>query len=419
MEQISENEFMKQAVAFGHDTDALKQGKEEIRYFTVQHIDDFLPFASSASQEEKAKRKPHFFTSPLQKRQRLPQGVHDRGEGYIFANVELTEDDRRKIQSFFPVPVRTLSITEKIVRKNECWDVTATCEQQAGKIYNLMNIGRLILEEGSRIVVRGNIFTLLCQEMIIRNSNAGVADDYQIGILPVPDAVFSSDIESKKNGIAGTCGCDGIAKCTAATILGPVLCQGVLPGHLDGTDGKNGGDGQDGAPGKNGLMCHIAEITIRHLEGLLTLYVKAGDGHDGKDGGDGGRGGNGGNGTKGIKHLRGILPSGCGGNGGNGGSGGNGGHGGNGGISSNIYIQVPSKAENQVRCISFPSVGGRGGAGGLSGHPGKGGTGGGGDPFVAPGSNGSDGLPGKGEKSGKEGKARDAASVFLNDFFLC
>ena len=84
-----------------------------------------------------------------------------------------------------------------------------------------------------------------------------------------------------------------------------------------------------------------------------------------------------------------------------GGNGGNGGRGGHGGISSNIYLEVPSK--EFVNIHVYPGLGGSGGKGGKGGFGGHGGKNG-----------GIDGKPGKDGKEGIHGRTRAKAAVFIN-----
>lgn len=409
------HEFAERAKAFGHDPKVLFRGEEITGCHIIETPDAFRSFVA-ATPEQRKQRLEQFFTSPLRRRQRLPQGVHDRVECYVLAGGTLQEADFPKINTHFPVSAHTLSVAEKRIGKNECWDVTASVTDPPAKTYTLVNVGRLILEEGAHIIVRGDVFFFLCQELIVHPAGKGSTEGFHIGILSGQSvSSFQNEPFPSIQGKPGLCGADGKSDYSRRTLLGPILNAEVHPADLNGSGGQNGENGLPGHSGANGNLCYIAEIAIRELHGDLTVYTRAGDGEDGTAGTGGGRGGDGGNGAQGCRHLNGILPSGNGGNGGNGGSGGNGGNGGRGGISSNVYLLVPPEAETRIRCEAFPSVGGKGGCGGPFGRGGKAGKGGTKNGDIFSGSNGTDGVNGVCGKNGRDGKSREAATVFINE----
>lgn len=417
------NEFYERAIRLGHDVVVLQELGEVSRCFTCPTIEEINRWISVATPAQREKRQKTFFNPPILLRQRLGQGMHDRCEAVIFANGRVEKEaDREGLERHFPIMVKAISIAEKIIPQGEVWDVTATAlewgRDTQDEIYTILNVGRLVFEEGSHLIIRGNVFSFLCQEMIIHGKRT-TNEAYQIGILPTP---FSVDFKGGeldgchgKNGLPGIHGIAGTFPELEGSFLGPILKASIQPYEMNGTDGANGEDGSPGSNGRNGGMCRIAEITVRKLEGQLGLFVQAGRGGDGGHGGNGAPGGNGGSGADGCKHLTGLLHGGQGGNAGNGGHGGDGGHAGNGGLSSNIYLCVPPEMKNNVHIITLASEGGRGGNGGQEGPAGHYGEGGVGIAPILPGSHGQKASPGKEGKRGKDGKGRSAPYIFLNE----
>ena len=409
---MSWTEFYKKARVLGHAVDRLNEGEEVVSYTTLADLEKIPSILSSATKEERKIRQQTFFHPALLARQRLGQGRHDRGEAVMFADARPEERDAEGIGIHLPLHLKSISVKEKIIKAGEEWDVSVRREQwgldPVVELYTVVNIGRLVIEPEAKVVVKGNVFALLCQELVVQS---GENTDFHIGILPTP---FSIDFKRAPlngrrgvDGESGVPGRPGYPLQVMSSILGYRLMVPFREGQLDGTDGTDGKDGTDGGCGQNGGACKIAEITIRHLEGRLIVFAQAGKGGDGMKGGNGGHGGDGGNAEKGCKLSHGFIPDGKAGDGGCGGCGGHGGHGGNGGISSNIYIGIPEGCEGNVLCRVLPSEGGKPGCGGL---PGKGGTGG-----LPDGENGIDGLQGK---NGYQGHSRPAPALFLNNHLL-
>lgn len=413
-------EFYDKAVLLGHDITALEKGAEEVRFFTFATMEEGRRLLSVANETERVQRQQSFFNPPIAARQRLGQGKHDRGEAILFANGAFLDGDEQGVGNHLPARIKAVSMLEKRIPAGTTWDISVRGAvwgiDDLEELYTTINIGRLILEPGARIIVRGNVCSMLFQEVIIW-PGTDVADDmYHIGILPTP---FSVDLKHGPmngpdgiTGMPGVHGYDGLTASVSSSMIGYMLMQEIEPDRMNGLHGADGADGTDATDGRNGGMCKIAEITVRHMEGTIRLFSQAGDGGHGGDGGDGGDGGNGGDGSRGYQLISGLLPAGTGGNGGHGGNGGRGGHGGNGGLSSNIYINVPATQEDQVHCLSLPSSGGMGGHGGKAGSGGTGGNNGR-EPGPRPdGQRGKDGLYGK---PGKNGRSRPGAYIFLNE----
>ncbi|HZD49999.1 MAG TPA: hypothetical protein VE178_14755 [Silvibacterium sp.] len=417
-----QTEFGSKAALLGHDLALLHVGYEDRIYFTSDSVEDLGKRLRNATEQEALARRATFFQPMHQARSRLGQGVHDRAEAYIFAGGEITDNDREGIARHLPVHAQSIAVAEKVVGPGEVWDLTLRgdrwkCDDR-DELYTAVNVGRLILHPGAAIIVRGNILSLLCQEVCC----LGDADEFQIQLLPTP---FSVDPGSGphhgahgEHGEYARPGIDAAPVNAQPLLLGYQLLGAMPEGDGCGGKGRDGRDGADGGQGRNGGMCYLAELTFRNVCGPLGIYSRAGQGGAGGNGGDGGNGGYGGRGRDGYPLFSGLLLPGAAGNGGDGGHGGRGGNGGSGGISSNIYISVPPLCESQVRCFSEASIGGPAGSGGQGGQPGAGGSGGIAHHFpstVANGSHGAAGLPGTRGANGKPGKSRPGAAFFLNN----
>ncbi len=411
MEQT--DEFYEIAAYAGQDADKLRSGETLVTYFRIGTMEEARQILSRATDEERKKRGTTFLDG-LGYRSRIPQGMHDRGEAYVFADhPPETEKDSRGHRNHLPIYVRMLSVAEKTVRENEVWDVTLSPSEwsadQREEMYNIVNVGRLILETNAAVVVRGNAFCLTCQELV-KTDISGQA--YDIGILGTPHGFgFRSGAFDGRNGNSGTngiSGASGIEPSLGANFLGRVPPPDFRPESLDGQAGTQGEDGRNGEDGLNGGACRIAELNIRTLKapGSLTVGAIPGDGGNGGDGGHGGSGGQGGNGIGSIKTVEGILGPGKAGAGGDGGRGGRGGRAGHSGISSNVFIHVPDQYADRIVAFSRPGRPGIPGKGGLGGSEGKGGL----DELLTA----HDGAPGKNGTEGREGKTMPKAKMYLN-----
>lgn len=415
------DEFFSRARLLGHDETKLRNGEEEVRYVLPESPQEVRRLFSVATLAQREERQKSFYTPGLAIRSRLGQGIHDRGEAFVFASEPIRKSDRQGLSNHFPAHGKTLSILRKTVRASQTWDVTVTADvwgiDQSEELYTTVNIGELILEPGARIVIRGNVFSLLCQKLVYKGVLSDNQNDYQIGILPTP---FSLDMRKGpengahgRHGPYGTNGKDGINYQAQSTIIGLQITDTVDHGKMNGTDGGNGHHGMAGGHGRNGGMSKIAEVTLRSVQGQIRLFSQAGKGGDGGNGGNGGRGGNGGNGGNGYKLISGILPGGKAGGTGKGGNAGAGGNGANGGLSSNIYINVPSQYTSLIKATSLPSQPGKAGKAGVPGKAGQPGL-----PGKSPVPVAQD-LPhieaGESAKDGRKGKSRHAPWIFLNE----
>jgi hypothetical protein len=426
------DEFFERALRADHSEQRLRAGEVLCSYMTLQSIDAARDLMSTATDAQRAARREVYFNEALLARQRLGQGVHDRGEAVAMTGGELSESDWAGLKNHLPLHVKVISVLDKTLEGDEDWDVSVRSDiwglDYMEELYVLVNIGNLRMAPGSSLAVRGNVFSLICQCITTSNN----PDDWQvppteiprISILPTPFAVDFRGPDLPHNGLPGNAGTHGEAgRDGEKVLLGSSLFGQIAIGdhhglRMDGSDGQPGNNGGNGQRGRNGGMCKTAEITIRRLEGKLAVFSQGGDGGRGGDGGAGGKGGNGGNGSHGSRAIGGVISGGRGGDGGNGGNGGRGGRGGNSGLSSNIFVTIPDHQEDLINGISLPGnpgAGGQSGKGGLAGVQGRGGKGPG-EAFN--GSDGKHGKPGSNGPSGHMGRQRAAANIFLNERIL-
>jgi hypothetical protein len=434
-----EREFDRHAVRLGHDPVRLRGGTELISYPVIPSVAALraLPAATPA---QRAARQRVFFNPVIAARRRLGQGVHDRLEAAVFADGAIDPADEARAVAHFPFPTRVLSVRQRTVRADECWDLSVRGGHwgldDRDDIINVVNVGVLHLEPGATVVARGNLLVLIVQRLICVPGQA--AAPYQLAVLPTPFPVDSdtgpADGACGPAGLSGRGGPDGVGAPVVPTWLGDRLAGPLVPGAADGRDGSAGTAGGDGGRGRTGGASKIAEITIGDLAGSLTFLAAAGRGGDGGPGGDGAPGGQGGDGAPGQRTVRGVLRPGRGGHGGDGGHGGAGGRGGHGGISSNVFVSLPPGQVGRVRVLAHPAPGGCGGAGGAGGHGGAGGR----DGLPAPGQtfgatpaaagpvpvssppaafrpDGLAGQQGAAGSQGRHGRPRSAPPVYLNE----
>lgn len=414
-----QQEFFKKVSQWEHPLELVLAGQQVDSYFTLDDLFYAREVASNASPLQRKMRQESFFHPDMAKRARIGQGVHDRCEAIAFADGEISEEDLKGLERHLPLRLKATCIMEKVIPTGETWNVTVSplhwnlSKQE--DVYRLVNIGTLTMEAGSSLVVEGNVFSLLVQELHTPPDCPAHLHP-QIKIMPTP---YSVDFgQGPHNGPDGTDGLPGLVGRAGtipelgATLLGMYMNGTYAEEEFDGKDGSEGTNGTDGKPGRNGGMCKLAEITIRNLHGPIGVAVKAGNGGEGGNGGIGGDGGKGGDGTPAYRLYTGWSKPGNGGNGGNAGSGGNGGRGGSGGICSNIYLSIPPEKAAWVGLRADISSGGKGGKGGLSGNGGAAGKGGNGP---EPGQDGQDGWQGKHGRDGRNGNDRNPPAIFMNE----
>jgi hypothetical protein len=437
LSDAQERAFERHARRFGHEAGRLSGAAELVSYPIVPSIAEVREL-SATTPGQRRRRQQVFFNPVVELRRSIGQGVHDRLEAAVFADGTIVPADEARTGYHFPFPTRILSVRHRDVRSGESWDLSVRGDHwgldDRDDIMNVVNVGRLRLEPGATVLVRGNLLILIVQQLICEPAEPaepaepgepGGRGQYHLAILPTP---FSVDNDTgPRHGPGGPAGLDGaggaagVGAPTERTWLGARLLGPVVPGAADGSDGGGATAGGDGARGRTGGASKLAEITIGELAGPLTILATAGRGGDGGAGGAGGRGGDGGPGAPGQRTMEGLIPPGNGGDGGPGGDGGRGGRGGHGGIASNVFVSLPPDQAAQVRVLAHPSGGGRGGRGGRGGAGGQGGAGGAHAPepgavgVSEPRPDGSPGLSGADGRPGRDGRARAAPPVFVNE----
>lgn len=403
-------EFAELAEAARIDRSCLLGDREVVRYIEIPTVEEARRLCSRASDAQRAERGRTFFQPAIAKRARLGQGLHDRGEAGAFADIPRPAEDQFGYDAHLPLHCKIVCVENKVVPDGEEWDVSVRGDiwgfDGMEELYVFVNVGTLVLGRDASVVVRGNVFAMVCQSV-----SAGDRAAIRIEPTPFPvdyrsGPVCGLDGAPGAPGVEGRCGAPVVA---SGSILGPVLLADAPAGQQHGRDGAHGQDGSNGGNGRNGGMCKIAELTFRNVDGLLTVYSRAGRGGDGGAGGSGGAGGAGGAGASGGRTLHGEIAGGNGGRGGNGGNGGRGGHGGNGGIASNIYVNVPPEQQHLIRCVALDSEPGNGGAAGRGGAAGGGGASG---PGGVP---GEEGIVGRDGSAGVRGRSRPAPAIFVNE----
>jgi len=352
-------------------------------------------------------------------RSQLGIGEHDRAEAFIFGAGEYPERDNTAHDSHFPISVKVMNFNELELKKDESIDLTAHASEfpwDVGKaeVYLYVRVKRLILGNGSRIEVNGNVFILDCQKAIGTNLEPTQQANIIVGSYPIIPRDHQFDSVKEKMGLLdGIGGKDGQSLKRESTMFGPRLISGSE--SANGEAGANGKNGARGANGQNGNMLFLADIRFSQMEGFIDRTIKisarAAPGLPGGIGNSGGDGGNGGTGASGSLTTYGLVSGHTGGNGGNGGDGGDGGRGGNGGLACDIFVSIPQECRIIFETESFPSFGGQGGEGGSGGNGGR------------PGKNGAfsnlndiysfpiNGKVGNQGKIGKSGKQRRAPKI--------
>lgn len=401
-----ENEFLTYAYKFGITKKEIENESfisKRTGGNTIQELREKVSLATVSMRQERAET----FFDNIKARSRMGQGIHDRLEAYAFADGEFSDYDIAGMNRHVPIPILFTCVKELTLDSNECLDLTAdAADWNRGKgddIISIFNVHTLNLKKNAKIRVRGNIFVMLCQNLI--------NDGGCLQIMPT-DFSYEKSYIGKMNGNDGKNGENGTAPVSNLQLpMTSTLFGDFYEGPIRGVqNGRNGNDGKDGAPGQNGFCggaLKIAEINIRNIAGKpLSILISGGCGGNGGNGGKGGDGSSGTDGGKPYRTFSEIFPGGKGGDGGNGGNGGNGGRGGNGGISSNVYIEVPNPQMLDVTVL--PGYGGNGGKGGKGGKGGEGGR-----SYEIESMNGHDGACGMEGKAGKSGRTRQPSAVFV------
>jgi len=417
------DEFAALASRLGHDLRTLDHGEKVTSRPYAGDLAEMREVFVRA--DDATRRRRQFAFDHLKSRARLWQGVHDRGEANIFADLPVLDSDFWGLGHHFPARIKAISIRNLELGPGEVLDITTTPEEwgvwENEELYVLLNVDRCTLRHGGRICVQGNVLSIVIQRLDIVAApwEAGMPTQshHHIAILPTRhpvDAILDGPLDGPDGvpGESGLSGRPGRSCRYAVSLLGPIIKEVPPRKDRDGGDGMPGAPGGRGRRGRPGGMCKTAEITIRSFaqeSAPLLLFAQAGRGGHGGRGGAGGNGGDGGAAGHGIAGRLDLYPHGRPGAGGAGGAAGNGGCGGNGGISSNIFISCPPDREHLVRTLTLPSVPG------LPGEGGAGGAGGPGHPGTDSGMTADPGRPGAPGKPGLPGRPRPAARVYVNE----
>ena len=285
-------EFFGVAGMLGHDAKTLRAGVELRSHVRLPTMEDGRRVLSRATPEERQRRGATFFDA-IRSRQRLGQGMHDRGEAFTFADAEPTESDGKGLARHLPVRVSAISVAHKTLAAGEVWDVSVRGEDwgvdDIEELYVIVNVGVLVMEPGASLVVRGNVFSLVCQRLV-RNGPATECvvpcpENFDIGILPTPFSVDTGsgplDGADGADGAAGLAGADGLDLEIRTGMLGPLVVDETAEASPAGVAGTAGEPGQDGTRGRTGGMCKLAELTLREIagtRGVVTVFAQAGRG---------------------------------------------------------------------------------------------------------------------------------------------
>jgi hypothetical protein len=363
-----------------------------------------------------ARSRVYFDEASMRSRGKLRLGMHDRGEEFIFADGSIHEGDLSGHKRHLPLHVKVIRRREMRIRGGETFDATSSHHLWPGlhfreELYVYMHIDRLIVEPGAALYVRGNVFVLACDMLVLKTvgeDEAAFADPvFDIRILGTDHPAFGQarplPARDGAPGFDGEHGANRTPPSVRPSIFGPVGDTSVKP--APGGCGGDGGDGGDGTHGQNGGMAMLADIRLKSMRGFsprqqVRIFSQAGQGRPGGAGGAGGAGGDGGSAPE--------WP----GAGGAGGRGGDGGHGGHGGLSGHIFLTIPVGAGGTIEPCSMDSLGGPAGRGGAGGAPGRGGAKT--DPR-APGSPcATDGRPGAPGRDGRAGRPRKGARIYIS-----
>ena len=285
--------FLARARRLGHDPARLLAGEAAETLTSIPTIEQVRQLSDVGPAERRA-RQAVFFHPAIVVRSRLGQGVHDRCEAYVFADGIVDDADRVRLALHFPFPARLLSVLYRHVAAGEVWDLTVEHRvlgvDERDDLFNVVNVGELVIEPGGRVIVQGNLLVLGCQHLRHPAPNRD-AGDYQLGVLPTPYSVDrrAGPLHGRAGapGGHGTPGRAGTRPAGVPTMIGFALSE-PPDDRLNGTDGSDGARGGDGEPGRTGGAVKTAQITIGRLTGPLTLVAAGGRGGDGGAGGHGG-----------------------------------------------------------------------------------------------------------------------------------
>ena len=180
--------FLARARRLGHDPVRLLAGEATETFTPILTIEQGRRLSNACPAERRA-RQAVFFHPGIATRSRLGQGVHDRCEAYVFADGIVDDVDRARLAIHLPFPARLLSVLYRRVAADEVWDLTVQHGMlgidERDDLFNVVNIGEVVIEPGGRVIVQGNLLVLGCQ-YLRHPARTRDAEDYQLGVLPTP-----------------------------------------------------------------------------------------------------------------------------------------------------------------------------------------------------------------------------------------
>ncbi|VTM11924.1 Uncharacterised protein [Raoultella terrigena] len=81
------------------------------------------------------RRRSRVFYQGIAARQRLAQGMHDRGEEFVYADGVIHPRDAVGLSHHLPLPVKLVSVKEKVVKANEVWDLSVRHDQWGARLH--------------------------------------------------------------------------------------------------------------------------------------------------------------------------------------------------------------------------------------------------------------------------------------------
>jgi hypothetical protein len=160
--------FLARARRLGHDPSRLLAGEVTETLTSIPALEQVRQL-SQVSPAERRARQAVFFHPAIAIRSRLGQGVHDRCEAYVFADASIDDADRDRLAMHLPFPARLLSVLYRRVAAAEVWDLTMEHRvlgiDERDDLFNVVNVGELVIEPGGRVIVQGNLLVLGCQHL--------------------------------------------------------------------------------------------------------------------------------------------------------------------------------------------------------------------------------------------------------------
>ena len=306
----------------------------------------------------------------------LLRRVHE----FVFGTAELSADDRKQVESAFPLELGVIAAPDKTI--NSQWHLGKSTSPQ------WIDVGTLTIQQGGYITIENTLLTFNV-DTIIRNGNTGSdnADFNILGVAGAPGGTGSTPTApgQAQNGNPGNCSSAGIAGSPGGN---------GSPGAT-GTIGGTGGEGRDGLPSMPATININKGIQLGPNVSQIIIKTMSGAGGAGGAGGTGTKGGKGGNGGNGVTCGCTGNAGGTGGQGGTGGPGGVGGPGGNAvDAAGNIVVNVPAAFYKQIVPVAVTAQPGAGGPPGAGGSGGDGGGASSGGKHNSGGSAGGSGSPG-------------------------